>query len=217
MPAIPKSDGGCRLLALASALYRAWASSRLRPHESWQESWAPPGLHGARKGHSCTQVWYSLSSLIEHAHAFEYDTSGGVQDLQKCFDRIPQRLALDLLSHMGMNPAVVGALGALWSSTTRRLQHGAYVGAPFFACTGIPQGCSLSGLVCNAVLAVWLRAINAVPPRQSVRLEASSYADNISFCAAPIHVPQSAALDSVRERPPRSQAEPPRHAVERAH
>eukprot|EP00972_Heterocapsa_arctica_P020795 3064404-Heterocapsa_arctica.AAC.1 len=32
MPAIPKSDGGCRLLALASALYRAWASSRLRPH-----------------------------------------------------------------------------------------------------------------------------------------------------------------------------------------
>eukprot|EP00972_Heterocapsa_arctica_P011055 1619181-Heterocapsa_arctica.AAC.1 len=41
MPAIPKVGGGCRLLALASALYRGWSAARLRPHEAWQESWAP--------------------------------------------------------------------------------------------------------------------------------------------------------------------------------
>eukprot|EP00972_Heterocapsa_arctica_P024421 3603862-Heterocapsa_arctica.AAC.1 len=55
MPAIPKVGGGCRLLALASALYRGWSAARLRPHEAWQEAWAPVGLHGARKGHSCIQ------------------------------------------------------------------------------------------------------------------------------------------------------------------
>eukprot|EP00972_Heterocapsa_arctica_P008555 1247905-Heterocapsa_arctica.AAC.1 len=94
---------------------------------------------------------------------------------------------------MGMAPGVVRALGALWRNTTRRLQHGSHVGAPFVACTGIPQGCSLSGLVCNAILAVWLRAVDAIGPLQGIALSATSYADNIGFTTAPRVLPLAPA------------------------
>jgi ribonuclease HI/exonuclease III len=180
MPALAKSDGGTRLLTLLSAIYRLWSAARWEDAAAWQDSLAVDGLLGCRPSFSATHSWFLTALQVEAVIDAGSSLAGLIADLVKAFDRLPQSLLRDLGVYMGIAPCVMDLLYHMWSGARRRIKHAGGLGREFIACTGVSQGCSLSGLACNLLGIVWLLDMHKTPVVGKSRLSAETYLDN--FC-----------------------------------
>eukprot|EP00660_Eupelagonema_oceanica_P019441 gene19441-biopygen20255 len=175
---IPKGQGGepeqMRPISVMSAIYRLWAAARLRDVMQWQERWAAPGQRGYRAGMGADDVFYELALRCEVALLTGTDFVGVTYDYAKCFDRIPQQIALKLLEALGMAARILKPLRAMYAGLRRRFRVGGGLGEEFLATNGILQGCPLSGAVLNALVSVWARAVEA----EAEGARAAAYADD---------------------------------------
>ena len=163
---IPKVDSPTprehRPIALMSVLYRLW--SKLRCSQlitGWQESWIGPSMHGFRHRHGAVDEYLHTALLVEKALLQNRPLHGAMLDIRKCFDSVPWSIAFGLLKDMGLDARITRPLEAMYRTLQRRLRVAGTVGQAFVATNGILQGCALSVLVINAVMAVWDRTVRA--------------------------------------------------------
>ena len=165
---IDKGEGASptklRPIGVMSAIYRAWASVRVRDLALWQRSWIDDSLHVYRAGHAPEDVWWQMALHIEQSLLTGDDLTGFVLDWSKCFDRVPIEIVLKLAEHMGMPAGVHSALAGMYRSLRRRFRLSGHVGPSFASTNGIIQGCPLSVLLLNALMNVWASAIRSRAP-----------------------------------------------------
>ena len=179
---IPKGDSGAPLdlrpITVTSAVYRLWACRRLKDIVRWQDGWLLPSQRGFRTGGSTDDVLLDITSAIEETLLNdELELYLVALDFQKCFDRVPQKLVLALAKSMGMHARVLDPLTSMYSHLRRRFKLPNGVGQEFMVTNGILQGCPISAMLINALLAVVLSVIlNEVSGTSS-----SSYADDVTI------------------------------------
>ena len=176
---IPKSEDlsptNLRPITVTSAVYRLWACRRLIDIMKWQETWALDTQHGFRQGHRCEDVLNELTTLIEETLL---DDSKQLYllalDFQKCFDRVPQKLVLELAEAMGLHQRILRPLKTMYSGLKRRFKLPLGVGGRFEVTNGILQGCPISVILINALLSVMFKAVDVRVPSVS----SQSFADD---------------------------------------
>jgi len=161
---IPKGEGGkpldMRPITVTSAIYRLWAGVRVRQSAEWQASWMHPGQHGGRERHSPADALMRISLEFEQAVLDGTEMRGVAFDLAKAFDNVPQEIMFRLLAKFGADVRIINGLRGMYQQVKRRFRIGAYVGEAFTATNGILQGCPLSIMMLNALMAVLHRALD---------------------------------------------------------
>ncbi|KAJ9440311.1 putative RNA-directed DNA polymerase from transposon BS, partial [Diplonema papillatum] len=97
---IPKDETldplALRPITVTSAVYRLWASTRLRDVVQWQEGWIADSQHGFRPKHGTVDVVFEIASQIEEALLTGKELYGVALDFAKCFDKVPRDVVLKL-------------------------------------------------------------------------------------------------------------------------
>ncbi|KAJ9462593.1 hypothetical protein DIPPA_09399 [Diplonema papillatum] len=124
----------------------------------WMLAWVPEGMRGAIPKRGADDVMYAIGLRIEHAAECGKPLFGLSVDFMKCFDRLPHEIMFRLMEVMGLDPGVLRAMEVVYGSMQRHFKTARAVGEPFVATNGILQGCPLSVLFLNALIAVWVRA-----------------------------------------------------------
>ncbi|KAJ9462611.1 Retrovirus-related Pol polyprotein from type-2 retrotransposable element R2DM [Diplonema papillatum] len=141
----------------------------------WMLAWVPEGMRGAIPKRGADDVMYAIGLRIEHAAECGKPLFGLSVDFMKCFDRLPHEIMFRLMEVMGLDPGVLRAMKAVYGSMQRHFKTARAVGEPFVATNGILQGCPLSVLFLNALIAVWVRAVGAL----TTPAQAMAYLDDI--------------------------------------
>ena len=169
-----------RPITVTSVLYRLWAKARLGVTMEWQETWIAASQAGFRTAHGTDHVTWTLSVEMEEAlMAPDKELWGFSLDLAKCFDRVPQELVFGLAEEWGMDARLLRGLRAAYTGMVSRFRLGQGVGESFKPANGIKQGCPLSVILLNLLLAVWSAVID-----EGGRAKAKSYADDAYATAA---------------------------------
>eukprot|EP00973_Karenia_brevis_P020126 2761904-Karenia_brevis.AAC.1 len=163
-----------RPISLMSIIYRTWAVRRLEDIRPWQEKWAADGQHGFRPGHSTQDVYWSLALKIETAILNGAPLFGIGFDYRKCFDCIPHDILLKLVGRMGLSPRILTPVSAMYGSLRRFFRVGGGIGMKFMCTNGILQGCPVSVVLLNALVAVWANAL----PAEVRGAQTTAYADD---------------------------------------
>eukprot|EP00660_Eupelagonema_oceanica_P019763 gene19763-biopygen20777 len=176
---IPKGEGGAPLqmrpISVLSAVYRLWAATRLRDMRRWQERWAAKGQRGYRPGQGVEDVYWEIALRMEEAVLKGLPFGGLPYDSEKAFDRIPQQIMMTLMEKLGLHQRISAPLRAMYKGLRRRFRiTGTAVGQEFSATNGILQGCPVSVICLNALIAVWAKAVEAEAPR----VNTLAYADD---------------------------------------
>ena len=155
---IPKGEGGrpldLRPITVTSIIYRIWAAARMRHSLDWQETWLHKGQHGARAKHSTVDALIQISVTLEKALLDGLPLAGVAIDLSKAFDNIPVDITFAVLERMGIDPKISAPLRGMYKQIRRRFKLGGCVGQEFVSTNGILQGCPLSVMLLNALMAV---------------------------------------------------------------
>ena len=93
---------------------------------------------------------------------------GGVAvDLAKAFDSVPIDITFRILELIGMDAKLLRAIRGIYAQLHRRFKIGRYVGQAFKSTNGILQGCPLSVMLLNAIMAILSRVLQAGLTRES--------------------------------------------------
>ncbi|CAE8600524.1 unnamed protein product, partial [Polarella glacialis] len=158
----------------------AWVSIRLQDVTAWQEKWASESQHGYRPQHGTEDVYWSLALRIECALLQGTPLTGVSFDYSKCFDRVPVAILLRLVTELGMDSRICAPVRTMYSNLRRRFRINGSVGDEFRTTNGILQGCPLSVLFLNALVAIWCKAIDKEVPLASP----SAFADDTGVTAS---------------------------------
>lgn len=174
---IPKGEGGepldLRPITVTTVFYRLWAAARVKHCIPWQSSWIRPGQHGSRSEHSTMDALAQVSLAFEEAELHGAQVRGVAIDLAKAFDNIPIEVAFQVLQAFGIDDKLMRAIRGIYSQVKRRFKIGGYVGKPFTSTNGILQGCPVSVMLLNALMAVLHRVLE---PHVNVQ----SYVDDLT-------------------------------------
>lgn len=155
-----------RILLVLPALYRRWASTRLKDIEDWVEDWATPEMHAGVKGMGAQDGWYGTAVTAELAHVDHTHITGASADLHKCFDRIQRPLVYKIAAAAGMPPRILCAYKSFQEALTARNAVAGQMGEPYPKPTSIPQGCPLSMMLVALITRPWIllmRKLETVP------------------------------------------------------
>ena len=192
---IPKGEGGAPLdqrpITITSVVYRIWAAVRMRDSLEWQEAWMRKGQHGARAHHSTVDALMRVSLFFEEAIQNKSPAFGIAVDLSKAFDNVPIQITFEVCKKLGMHPKLLTALQGIYSQMQRRFRLGGYIGQVFKDTNGILQGCPLSVMLLNALMAVLSAVLEPT-------VGAESFVDDLTILHSDRDVLQ-AAMDSIGE------------------
>ena len=142
-----------RWLAIFSILWRIESGAWYRRLVYWQEEWLPDGIHGARSGHECLSSAWPAQARIEIASLLGDRRCAATFDYTKFSDMFDADFYVDMLEDMGI-PAELGeSLRGLYSDLTRYHKVAGSVGEGFHPTCGMGQGCSLTRIAANAIVA----------------------------------------------------------------
>ena len=161
---IPKTSGdfsplGQRPLGIMSTLYRLFCCFRLQDVLLWQESILHQDQRGFRTGHSCDDIYYQIALSIEEALLNGEDLIGLHFDYQKAFDLIPRNIIFRLAKIQGFDPTLLAVMENMYTRLQRYFKIPGGHSAPFVSSCGILQGCPLSVVFMNILMAIWSKAI----------------------------------------------------------
>ena len=139
-----------RPITVLSLAYRVWSSIRARQLLDWLSLHSPDGLCGNRKGHSTAQVWWQISSQLEHTWHEDLALSGAIGDIIKCFNNLPRVPILSIAKHMKIPDQLIIPWFNAISQLQRRFVVSGGVGPICWGVTGFPEGDPLS--VCSMYL-----------------------------------------------------------------
>ena len=83
-------------------------------------------------------------------------------DFKKCFDLIPHNIMFGVLEQMGLSPRILQPMRRMYANLRRRwklTKDG--IGEEWRTTNGILQGCAVSVVLLNALVNLWLKAVEA--------------------------------------------------------
>ena len=171
---IPKGEGGAPLaqrpVTVLSGVYRLWAATRAGEMLEWQEEWISAAQRGFRRGHSCLHLYWEAGLAVEDALLRgEEDLCGVLFDYAKCFDRVPQQLLFWVAEETGLHERLLRGMRSVYDGMRRRFKTGQGLGADWAATNGILQGCPLSVVALNLLVALWANAVAEEAPEAVAR------------------------------------------------
>ena len=175
---IPKGEGGnpldLRPITVTSCIYRVWAAARMAQCHLWQDKWIQPGQHGSRKQHSTSDALAKMTIAMETAMAEGKGISGVAVDLSKAFDNVPIEIVFRVVEELGIDTRLLRALRGMYASIQRRFKINGCVGEAFRSTNGILQGCPLSVMLLNALMAILHKVLTPV-------VDGESYVDDLTI------------------------------------
>ena len=97
--------------------------------------------------------------------AQEGQVVGGISyDFEKCFDRVPVGLAVNILRARGCDNRVCKALDGFYSSHVQHFRLEGHYDEPLRPANGLVQGCPLSMLVLSSMVTCWHEHLQASLP-----------------------------------------------------
>lgn len=133
-----------RPICILSAFYRVWASIRTKQVVEFLSDLCPAGLHGNRKGHDSSKLWWNLAAEIEASILDGVPLSGTLGDLVKCYNTLPRIPVFHIASHLLLPPEILTPWFSAISQVERRFSILGEVGRPLKSTTGFPEGDPLS-------------------------------------------------------------------------
>jgi hypothetical protein len=173
------------MITVMSKLYRAWSSLRYKHLETWMATWMPPELYGGLAGKCTTQASGPVILAFTEAILKKKACLGVSLDFTACFDRIVVQLAIGALQQRGLSPLVCRALSGFYDDLNRIVRVGSAASSvPEKAAIGILQGCSLSILLLNGLMATWVSDVQAhLTEAERRRVVLSVYLDDRNITA----------------------------------
>ena len=149
-----------RPITLFALPYRIWASIRTRQILESILEFVPPQCFGSVPGKAASHLWLQMQHLIEEAYDTGSQLSGGVADIQKCFNHLPRIPVLGILVHLGVPDGVIRAWGQGLTQMTRHFSIRQSKGPGILSTTGFAEGCPLSIIAMlgvNVLVDLWVR------------------------------------------------------------
>ena len=144
---------------------------------SWQERWIQDTQNRARAKHSTINALLRLSIFFEQTQLDGVPAYGIAIDLSKAFDNIPIEVVFAVCRRMGLYEGLWRGLRGMFARIQRRFKIGGYVGEAFKDTNGILQGCPLSVMLLNVLMAVLTAVL-----KEKVRNE--SYVDDLTLLSS---------------------------------
>ncbi len=143
MPALPKPDGGYRLIGIFTAAYRVWARARRPLADQWESTHDRPYFAAGAHRSPVDAVWRQ-SLRAEAAMSEEGWTAAAVlTDLDKFYEHIEHDELLERAARLGFpEPLARLALAAYGGPRMIRLKD--FVAEEVYADRGVVAGCSLA-------------------------------------------------------------------------
>ena len=135
-------------------------------------------MWGGRSGRGPEPVTFEVMADLEKSTNSTF-VAGLSFDLVKAFDRVPRNVLAYILRKMKMPVQVLTPYLGMLHMASRRYKLGIYLDKECPLYGGILQGCPLSMVAMNAVVHIWLSAINEQCPTCRPR----SYVDDVSITA----------------------------------
>ena len=145
-----------RILLLLPALYRKWATVRLKHLKPWVNLWSTDEMFAGVPGVGAEDAWWLTSLVFESATLTGQKITGGALDLHKCFDQINRQLAIMLLLAAGMPPQIVKAYASYHSKLVVYNALAGGFGKAYHKVLSIPQGCPFSMMIIALMMRPWI-------------------------------------------------------------
>ena len=142
-------------LTVLSMVYRLWAGVRLADAIAWQDCWAHPAAFGFDPARSALDGAAVTRVLLELCRLRGWAVAGMSIAYVKCFDNIPQAVALALALELGMDPGTCRALGAIYRRLRRAFKVAGALSRWLQATNGILSGFPLSVILVNVLTTIW--------------------------------------------------------------
>lgn len=166
-----------RPITVLGSIYRLWAKIRFSDALAWQEHWAPNEMWGCRQFRGAEAMCLNIALQLEQVADTKDAVGGGIAyDFRKCFDLIPIDLLFEAMCARGMSDAIIGPLKALYANLKRVFKLKGTCGDFWKATNGLVQGCPLSMIGLNSLVAVVLEIAQIKCPEVVAR----AYADDLS-------------------------------------
>ena len=166
--ALPKPGPDCplnkRLITIMPIFMLTYTGLRYAQLQPWQNKVMPPQVFGGIKGRRMSHVQHSIRLHLDMAKTNTDPIIGAKLDKSKCFDRLIPSLSIAILTGLGVPSGVLIVFGQLYSSLKRHLGFLQWTSpTPTTAPNGVVQGCSLSLLAVNAMMAGWSKLMERIP------------------------------------------------------
>ena len=130
-----------RILLILSAIYRRWATLRLRHMSEWISTWALPEMYAGVHGRGAADAWYATAAEMEEAFVVDGSpVTGGAVDIHKCFDQILRPIVYKLAGLAGMPVAVLDTYKRYQEGLEVRNSIAGGLGRSYRKEASIPQG-----------------------------------------------------------------------------
>lgn len=124
---------------------------------------------GYREGRSTVDLIFVSRQLVEKAREQRRPIYSVFIDLVKAFDTVPRQLLWELLTRLGVHPAVVKLVVLLHTGNNARVVVGNQLTDSFEVRTGVRQGCILAPLLFITFLTACLRSRERPPSGVRIR------------------------------------------------
>ena len=180
---LPKPDGPAvpgpmdmRPISVLPHIYRLYSKTRFKDSISWQAHWIHERAFGGVPKRSAETLAFQVALAVEAAHS-QSKLAGGISyDFAKAFDVIPVNVMLDTLHARGASCRLLNSMKGVYSQLSRTYRIQGSFSEFWRASNGIIQGCSLSLLGLNSLIAAILEKADSIPRC----LIGRAYADDIS-------------------------------------
>ena len=180
-PHIPLQYRGIALLSTIYKIYTSLLNSRLlgvaESHKIYDEE-----QNGFRRGRSCQDHIYSLTTIIRHRLASKLPVFACFIDMEKAFDRVDRDLLLYKLRFLGITGKFYEALSNIYENCKNCVNLNGYVTDWFQSDLGVKQGDVISptlfGLFLNDLICQ-VKEINGGISIGQEKVSILAYADDI--------------------------------------
>ena len=149
-----------RPITVLSCIYRVWSAVRhAQLAETWLPQWLPAGIYGAKHTPAADVLTYHTCQSMEKALRDKLLPGGLSYDFEKVFDRVPFRLAVNILRFRGCDEKMCRTLDKIYSDHYKMFKLDGHFDQPFVPTNGIIQGCPLSMLILTSLTACWHESI----------------------------------------------------------
>ena len=192
-PYCPLSYRAVSLLSCVSKIYTGILNSRIVQYLNIMEFLGDEQM-GFRKGKSCEDQVYNLTSIIQHRLSKNKDTYAAFIDMAKAFDCVNRELLLNKLLQFNIDGKIYFAIKALYSDTMNCVRLNGHFTGWFQSLLGVRQGDTLSPTLFNIFINDLIYEMNKLNLGIAIgekRISLLLYADDIVLLAESEHDLQS--------------------------
>ena len=140
----PSSPLQMRPITIMSRIYRCWSNYRSKQVLAHLAKLLPPQVAGTTGKVSADMLAALTLVEVQVGQTAHNPRFGAVLDLQKCYDSIPQKPMLQILSAVGIPSQYITGLSMIFADLRKTFDFQGTTGPLMHSSTGLVQGCSLS-------------------------------------------------------------------------